>query len=91
MSELYSFDWLRSKKTAIINGDNYFQNALNDALNYQIIKKDPQRISKTMPHISQYNWKDIDFPSQQKFERNNKAITLTILFVPYNTETIRLA
>ena len=47
--ELYSFEWLRSKKAAIINGDNCFQNTLNDALNYQKIKKDPQRISKIMP------------------------------------------
>ena len=93
--ELYSFEWLRSKKAAIINGDNGFQNALNDVLNYQNIKKDPQRISKIRPYISQYNWKDIDFPSYQKdwkkFEQNNKTIALSILFVPYNTETIRLA
>ena len=34
LSELYSFEWLRSKKAAIINGDNGFQNALNDVLNY---------------------------------------------------------
>ena len=30
----------------MINGDNDFQNALDDALNYQTIEKDPQRISK---------------------------------------------
>ena len=29
------------KKEAIINGDNDFQNALGDALNYQNIEKDP--------------------------------------------------
>ena len=44
--ELYSFEWLRSKKAAIINGNNRFKHALDDALNYQNIKKDPQRISK---------------------------------------------
>ena len=77
----------------LFHNDNYFH-ALNDALNYQNIKKDPQRISKIMPYISQYNWKDIDFPSHQKdwkkSEQNNKTIALYILFVPYNTETIRL-
>ena len=32
------------------------------------------------------------FPShQKKFELSNKTIALTILFVPYNTEKIRLA
>ena len=29
--ELYSSEWLRSKKQSITNGDNCFQNALNDA------------------------------------------------------------
>ena len=29
-SELYSFEWLRSKKESITNEDNCFQNALND-------------------------------------------------------------
>ena len=29
-SELYSSEWLRSKKESITNEDNCFQNALND-------------------------------------------------------------
>ena len=37
--ELYSSDWLRSKTESITNRDNCFQDALNDALNYQRIKK----------------------------------------------------
>ena len=47
------------------------------------------------PFINQYNRKEVDFPSEQKdwkkFELNNKSIALNILFVPYNTEKIRLA
>ena len=39
--ELYSFEWLRSKKAAIINNDNCFRIALKDALNYENIEKDP--------------------------------------------------
>ena len=92
--ELYSYEWLRNKKEAIINGDNCFQNALNDALDYQRVKKDPQKIPKIKPYISQYNWKDIDFPSHQKdwkmFEENNKTIAINILFVP-KTKTISIA
>ena len=38
LSELYSLGWLKSKREAIMNGDNDFQNALNDALNYQKLK-----------------------------------------------------
>ena len=48
------------------NGDNCFQNALNDSLDYQRIKKDLQRISKLKPYINRYNWKDIAFPSDKE-------------------------
>ena len=45
--------------------------------------------------INNYNWKDIEFPSHskdwRKFEQNNKAIALNILFVPYNTKQIKAA
>ena len=49
LSELNSLGWLRSKKEAIIinnnnNNNNGFQNALDDALNYQAIKRNPERI-----------------------------------------------
>ena len=95
LAESYSLGWSRSKKEAIINGDNCFQNALNDALNYQNIEKDLQRITKISPYISKYNWEGIEFPvgskDWKKFEQNNKTIALNILFVPYNTEKIRVA
>ena len=59
------------------------------------IKKDPQRISTFKPFIDQYNWKEIDFPSNgkdwKKFESNNKSIALNILHVPHNTQKIRHA
>ena len=45
--------------------------------------------------IEQYDWKEIDFSSHKKdwneFEKNNKTISLNILYVPYNTEEIRHA
>ena len=95
LSELYSLGWLRSKKEAIINGDNNFQNALDDALNYQNIEKDPQRISKLKPYINKYNWEGIEFPAGpkdwKKFEKKQNKIALNILFIPHNTETIRVA
>ena len=44
LSKLYYLGWLRSKKKSIINGDNNFQNALDDdALNYENIERDPQK------------------------------------------------
>ena len=39
---------LRGKK-AITNGNTDFQDALDDALNYQNIEKDPQKLSKLKP------------------------------------------
>ena len=90
--------WLKNKKATINpknNDNNCFQYALTVALNYQNIEKEPQRISKIKPFINQYNWIEADFPSEQKywkkFELNNKSVALNILFVPYNTEKIRLA
>ena len=80
--ELYSSEWLRSKKESITNEGNCFQNALNDTLDYQRIKKDLQEISKLNRYINQCNWKYIKFPSDQedwkKFEQNNKEIVLNI-------------
>ena len=85
--ELYSSEWLRTKKESITNEDNCFQTVLNDSLDYQRIKKDPQKIPKLRPYINQYNWKGIKFPSdkedQKKFEQNNKEIALNILFVSH--------
>ena len=93
--ELYSTEWLRSKKESITNEDHCFQNALNDSLDYQRIKKNPQQIPKLKPYINQYNWKDIKFPSDKedwkKFEQNNKEIALNVLFVPHNKKEIELA
>ena len=93
--ELYSSERLRSKKESINNEDNCFQNSLNDSLDYERIKKDPQKISKLKPYINQYNWKDIKFPSDKedwkKFEQNNKEIALNILFVPHNKKEIEPA
>ena len=51
--ELCSFEWLRSKKESIANEDNYFQNALNDLLDYQRGKKDniKSREYQNLSHI----------------------------------------
>ena len=95
LSELKSLGWLRGKKEAIINNDNSFQNALDDALNYQTIKTNPERISKLKPYINKYNWEGIEFPAGPKewgkFERNNKTIALNVLYIPHNTKTISVA
>ena len=96
LPELNSLGWLQGKKEAIVNNNNNdFENALDSALNYQTIEKDPQRISRLEAYINQYNWKALKFPEGpeewKKFERNNKAIALNILYVKYNTKTKSVA
>ena len=94
--ELNSSGWLRAKKEAIINNNtdngNNFQNALDDALNYQTIEKNPEIISKLKPYINKYNWEGINFPAEPKewikFEKNNKTIALSVLYIPCNTKSI---
>ena len=95
LSELNSSWWLRGKKEAIINGDADFEDVVDDALDYQTIEKNPERISKLKHYINKYNWKGIDFPAGPKdwvkFEKDNKAIAFNILYIPCNTKTISVA
>ena len=90
--------WLKTKKATINpknNDDECFKHAITVALNHEKIGKDPQRISKIRPFIDNYNWYNIEFPSHskdwKKFEQNNKATVLNILFVKDNTKQIRQA
>ena len=68
-SYIDSPEWLKNKKATINpknNNDNCFQYALTVALNYQNVKKDPQRILKIKSFINQYDWKGINFPSRKE-------------------------
>ena len=89
--------WIKNKKATInpVNDDDKcFQYALTVALNSQSTKGNPERVSKIKPFIDQYNWKEITFPSHskdwKKFESKNKSIAINVLYVPYNTEKIRM-
>ena len=61
-----------------------FQYTVTVALNYEEIKKDPQRITKIKPFINKYNWEGINYPSGKdnckKFENNNVTIALNVLY-----------
>ena len=98
-SYIKSPEWIKNKGVTInpknTKDNNCFQYAIIAALNHQNIDHHPERISKLKPFINNYNWKGIEFPSHskdwRKFECNNKAIALNILYVPYNTKEIRQA
>ena len=49
--------WLKAKQEAIINNynDSDFEDALDDALNYQTIEANLERISKLKHYINKYN------------------------------------
>ena len=91
--------WIKNKGVTInpknTNTNNCFQYAITAALNYKNIGHHSERISKRKPFINNYNWKGIEFSSHskdwRKFECNNKAIALKILYVPYNTKEIKQA
>ena len=94
-SYIDSPDWIKNKKAINPknkNDDKCMQHAISVALNYQNIKKDPQRISKIKPFINKHDWKGINFPSHKEdwntFEKNNTSIYLNILYVPYDTKQI---
>ena len=79
--------WISNKK-ATINPKNTkdeccFAWAITAALHHEDIKKDPQRITKLTPFVQNYNWKDINFPSEQKdwrtFEKNIRDFALNIM------------
>ena len=87
---------IKRQKKAIVNNDSSLQNVLDDALNYQTIKKNSERISKLKNTlIRDINWEGTNFPAWPKdwikFEPNNKTTALKILFIKYNTKTIRVA
>ena len=65
-----SLDWVKSKKatTSPINkkDNKFFQYAAKVALNHEEIIKDPKIISKINPFINEYNWEEINYPSEKK-------------------------
>ena len=97
-SYMKSPEWVVNKR-ATINPKNKdskcFQYSITVALNYQKIESHSERISNIEPSINQYNWEGIEFPAGmrdwKKFEQNNKAFALNILFVPHNEKTINVA
>ena len=85
-------DWIASKK-ATINIKNEkdnkcFQWAIISGLNYNKINE------KHLKKILKFKRVDTDFSSHQRdweeFEQNNTSTALNILFVPHNSEEIKL-
>ena len=58
-------EWIKKKKTTTINQENkdnkWFQFALTVALNYEELKCNPGRVSKSKLVINTYKWKEINY------------------------------
>ena len=56
-------------------------------MDYEEIKKDPQRITKIKPFKNKYNWEGIKYPSKKddwkKFEKNILYIFSNVLYPAY--------
>ena len=92
--ELYSSEWLRSKKESITSEDNYFQNALNDSQIIEPLKhtqKEYQNLSHTLIAITGKTKFCSDKEDWKKFEQNNQEIAFYVLFLPYNKKEIEPA
>ena len=79
--------WLKNKKVTIdpkYNDGKCFWYAIIVPSNHGQIKSPPERISNIKPVIDQYNWKELNFPSNKKdwneFEKNNKLIAFNMLY-----------
>ena len=90
--------WINSKKTTKNlkdNNDTFFQYVMALVLKREQTKIDFQKITNIFPHINQYEWKDINFPSLakewKKLETNNKSIALNVSFIPHKQKEIRQA
>ena len=57
----------KTKQVTIINkkDNKCFQNPVTFSLNYEKIKKDPQRITNIKPVINKYKWEGINLPSKK--------------------------
>ena len=55
------------------------------ALNFDKIKKDPQKVSNIKPFINKCNWEGMNYPSKtedwKRFEKNYRVIALDILYI----------
>ena len=98
VSYIDSPDWLKNEKATINliskKDKNFFQYALTVALNYEEIKKDPQKMTNIKPFINKYKLEGINSPSERddwkRFEKNNVTIALNVLYAKKRKKNILL-
>ena len=62
------------------NNKSHFQYSVTVVVNYEKIRKEPQRIKKIKPFINKYSYYEINYPSEKDdwkiFEQKNVTIAL---------------
>ena len=62
------------------NNKSHFQYSVTVVVNYEKIRKEPQRITKIKPFINKYSYYEINYPSEKDdwkiFEQKNVTIAL---------------
>ena len=81
---LRRFSWLNKNQKATLNPKNNdekcLQYAITFALKHESIIMDPQKMSKIKSFINKYEWKEINFPSGSKTEKQlKKRIQISFL------------
>ena len=89
LSELNSLGWLRGKKEAIISGDNDFENALDDALNYQTTEKSHKEYQNLSLILISIIGKGYNFRRNQKNGKNLNEIIRQLHLMYYIYHTIQ--
>ena len=88
-SYIDSPDWIKNKKETINpiknpNNKSHFQYSVTVVVNYEKIRKEPQRITKIKPFINKYSYYEINYPSEKDnwkiFEQKNVTIALNVLY-----------
>ena len=66
------------------NNKSHFQYSVTVVVNYEKIRKEPQRITKIKPFINKYSYYEINYPSEKDnwkvFEQKNVTIALNVLY-----------
>ena len=97
-SYIQTREWISVKK-AIINPKNTkdeccFAYSIVASIHNEEIDNHPERISKLTPYNNNYDWTDINFPSEQKdwnkFEKNNKDVSLNVLSARHSKKKINI-
>ena len=76
--------WIKNRKATINRknkNDGCFAYAVIASLNHHKIDNRPEKISKLIPYIDDYNWHGIEFPAEPKYWKKFEKIKNQLLLI----------